>query len=100
MPSVDPVRYWRTMSRRNWTAAFRVLLTRAWPWHTPSDQLSARERFESIRAERPVEFFVVTNLRDFAGQKDLHDFLWSEFPVLTQTDHYVIFDLRSSMEGE
>ena len=47
-----------------------------------------------------MEFFVVTNMRDLAQQKDLNDFLWNTFPLLTQTEHYAIFDLRGTEVGE
>jgi len=40
------------------------------------------------------DFFIITAFEEFEKQKDLKDFLTTNFPVLAKNDDYLIFDLR------
>ena len=40
------------------------------------------------------DFFIITDFDDWERQKNLRDFLSSNFPVLARTDDYLIFDTR------
>ncbi len=42
-----------------------------------------------------LEYFIVTDLQDYRKQPDLVEFLTGNFPILVQTDEYLIFDLRN-----
>jgi hypothetical protein len=44
------------------------------------------------------DYFIITNFEEFKKQKDLADFLNSNFPVLAKSDDYLIFDLRKMSE--
>ena len=45
-------------------------------------------------------FFIITAFNELEKQKDLKDFLNLNFPVLAQSDDYLIFDLRKMSEHE
>lgn len=56
-----------------------------------------KERFEAIYAPENPEFFIVQGERGFLEwerQKDLEKFLTSSFPLLAESDDFLIFDLR------
>lgn len=60
---------------------------------------SKEEHFENILALYPsTEYFIVTDLEDFAEQEDLNEFLTSNFPLLVQNDDYLIFDLTKKID--
>jgi len=44
------------------------------------------------------DYFIVTAFNEFNKQKDLKDFLNANFPLLTQNDEYLIYDLRKMSE--
>jgi hypothetical protein len=44
------------------------------------------------------DYFIVTAFEEFNKQTDLKDFLNANFPVLTQGDEYLIYDLRKMSE--
>jgi hypothetical protein len=43
---------------------------------------------------RGMEFFVVTDLEEFAAQTELKEFLTANYPVFAEGPTYIIFDLR------
>jgi hypothetical protein len=45
------------------------------------------------------DFFIVKDFEEFQAQTDLKEFLESNFPLIAQSDDYLIFDLRS-MSGK
>ncbi len=45
------------------------------------------------------DFFIVTEFNEFEAQRDLKIFLNTTFPVIAQSEDYIIFDLRK-MSGE
>jgi 4-amino-4-deoxy-L-arabinose transferase-like glycosyltransferase len=73
-------------------------------WPTQGDMRAERlvgvssqtvaERFHSFMAREPFEFFVVTDFSQLAEQSDLHEFLRDGFPILVESESYLIFDLR------
>ena len=74
-------------------------------WPTTGDQnlraLAGKAKpFEDIFNERVVgmQFFVVTNFKQFENQPELKEKLFSTYPVLEQTDDYIIFDLQHTLE--
>ncbi|UCC32585.1 MAG: hypothetical protein JSU86_09930, partial [Phycisphaerales bacterium] len=56
--------------------------------------LSANERFEQIRQRTSPDYFIVTDGQQFDKQRDLRKLLFTQFPILAQTEGYLIFDLR------
>ena len=44
------------------------------------------------------DFFIVTDFNEFEAQKDLKDFLNTNFPVIAQSKDYLIYDLRMMSE--
>lgn len=57
-------------------------------------RLSASERFEQIRQRTSPDYFIVTDGQQFDKQHDLRKLLLTRFPILVQTERYLIFDLR------
>jgi hypothetical protein len=53
---------------------------------------------DSMRLKHSPDYFIVTNLKELDLQKDLKALLFERFPILTQTDDYLIFDLRKKDE--
>ena len=70
----------------------------AWP---PSDQLKYRDirggkdDLETMFAERTAKksFFLIADLDDFARQPELKQRLYASYPVYSEGDGYLIFDL-------
>ncbi|MGD2110556.1 MAG: glycosyltransferase family 39 protein [Phycisphaerae bacterium] len=85
-----PLQYYGEIAGVNWPdrTELRARRLRGRP------QLTARQRLDRISTNHPIEFFIVTNLRDFARQRDLNEFLHGEFPLLVQDQNFLIFDLR------
>ena len=50
------------------------------------------ERFAQLT--RGMDFFLVTDLEEFAAQKELNGYLNANFPILFQSPTYSVFDLR------
>ncbi|MBN1274293.1 MAG: glycosyltransferase family 39 protein [Candidatus Aminicenantes bacterium] len=77
---------------------------RGWIWPTHWDIQEKRLRgetipsveqhFKSIHGRFDNDFFIVTFLEEFEKQKDLQQFLFSNFPLFKKTKDYLIFDLR------
>jgi hypothetical protein len=73
-----------------------------WPNTSPRERqiagdeprLSAEQRLEMIQQTSSPEYFIVTDFEELERQPDLRDLLERNFPTLTRTDRYVIFDLR------
>jgi len=59
---------------------------------TPSPNADAR--FNAWFAQRSPQYFIVLDMQEFDQQPDLQAFLTEHYPVLAQTDDYLIFDLR------
>jgi hypothetical protein len=76
------------------------------PWPRRSDmeirrslgrEVPGAERcLEDLRRELDAEYFVVTDLRELQEQPELRGLLDSRFPVLAESPHHRIYDLRSS----
>ncbi len=47
-----------------------------------------------------LEYFIITYIEDYRKQPDLVEFLAGNFPVLVQTDDYLIFDLRNRVDPD
>ncbi len=58
--------------------------------------VDAEERFRSWFAKDSPEYFIVEDLREFEQQPDLKRFLTDRFPIVAQTDDYVVFKLKAS----
>jgi 4-amino-4-deoxy-L-arabinose transferase-like glycosyltransferase len=77
----------------------------AWP---PSDQLNYRDvrggkyDLDTMFAERTKgkDFFLVSDLVDFERQPDLKRRLYENYPVFSEGDGYVIFDLAHPYGGQ
>jgi hypothetical protein len=74
------------------------------PWPLASDiewerlaglpVFTAEERFTEIFIKYSPEFFIVEDLNEYEQQPDLKQFL-SHFPILSQNNDFMIFDLRN-----
>lgn len=53
------------------------------------------ERFATLEREYAPEFFVATWMDEFRRQQDLVAFLRARFPVLEESEDYIVFDLRA-----
>ena len=40
------------------------------------------------------DYFIVTDMSEYYGQRELHELLLSRYPMIAETERYVIFDLR------
>ncbi len=58
------------------------------------------ELFYDSYWDHSPEYFIVTYLADFERQADIREFLLREFPILAETDDYIIFDLRQTDMAE
>lgn len=55
--------------------------------------VTVADRFEALRTAVQPDYFIVTDFAEFAAQPELKQFLTSQYPVMTQTDEYIIFAL-------
>ena len=60
----------------------------------------AEERFHADYASRSPEYFIVIYMEGYKKQKDLREFLTQTFPMVAQTEDYLIFDLRKTIDSE
>jgi hypothetical protein len=58
-------------------------------------QLTVEERLQQLMAQRDYRYFVVTSMREFALHADLVQYLDYRYPVLAQTDDYIIYSLEA-----
>jgi len=76
-------------------------LGRFWPrWEDvpavwTADIVSVEKLFHNMCQDWQPTYFVVTDMAQLDGQPALKEFLFSKYPVVAQTDTYLIFDLRS-----
>jgi len=70
-------------------------------WPTTGDQglreLAGKARpFEEIFDERIVgkQYFLITNFNQFESQPELMDKLFNTYPIVEQSENYIIFDLQ------
>ena len=76
-----------------------------WPWIGDLDHLQARgagqlgvaERFDELSQAIGAEYFIVTDMDAWNVQPELEAFLRSRYPVVAETDDYLVFDLRSGV---
>ena len=116
MKAVDyrPVQaYWEGISRLLGQGASVIALTNDygsslayWGWQNaaawpPSDQLKYRDirggkgDLETMFVERTAKksFFLIADLDDFARQPEIKQRLYASYPVYSEGDGYLIFDL-------
>jgi len=53
--------------------------------------------FDNMRQDWQPTYFVITDLADLVRQPALKEFLFATYPIVAQTDTYLIFDLRESL---
>lgn len=58
-------------------------------------EFTAEERLELLITQFSPEYFIVTDFKEFESQQDLNQYLMRTFPIISQTNDYVIFDLRT-----
>lgn len=87
-----PLEYCGELSGLNWpnSSDFRQYQLEGRP------ELNARQRFDGYCQSRSPEYFIVTDLAEYGKQTDLKTLLTANYPVLVETDDYLIFDLRGS----
>lgn len=64
------------------------------PLQSRKPDLRGEELFYDSCWDKSPEYFVVTDMADFQEQADIKEFLLREFPILPETEDYMIFDLR------
>lgn len=57
-------------------------------------RIAVEERFKALEVALNPEFFVVADRDEFAAQADLQQFVVTHFPVVAETDEYMIFSLK------
>jgi hypothetical protein len=85
-----PLEYYGELSGSPWPVAADL----EWDELAGVQAPSAEERFNNRFLKDAPEYFIVTNLQEFEAQPDLEHLLSANFPVLLQTDDYLIYDLR------
>lgn len=90
------LKYHGELAGQQWPTTFRLYGYRL----AGLPQLTAEERFNEHYLEYSPEYFIVTAFRDFEEQADLKSFLTSKFPIAAQSDDYLIFDLRETLDPE
>ena len=65
-------------------------------WERLTDSVSphAQARFDTWFAQRSPQYFIILDMQEFNQQPDLQAFLTEHYPMLAQTDDYLIFDMR------
>ena len=63
------------------------------------EELNIPRRFGGLMKKWSPEYFIVADLEDFEGQKELKDFLTSRFGVFAESDKYLIFDLTKEIDS-
>ena len=56
--------------------------------------LPAEERYHSMYEKHQPEYFIITNFYEYDKQPDLQKWLTSGYPILKETEEYLIFDMR------
>ena len=56
--------------------------------------LSAVERLNQYLQEASPEYFIVTDMTEYEAQTDLRTLLSTRYPILEQSEDFIIFDLR------
>jgi hypothetical protein len=74
------------------------------PWPLTSDleweklagkpALSAQERFDNGFVKASPDYFIVEDMTEFQAQPDLKEFLIAKYPILVQSDDYIVFALN------
>jgi len=74
-------------------------------WPTTGEQnrreLAGKEtEFKEMFAKRTAgkQYFVITLFNQFDGQPDLKNYLYKNYPIYSQTNEYIIFDLQHPLE--
>jgi hypothetical protein len=89
-----PLKYYGELCGLNWPASgdFRSDKLRGLP------ELDAEERFNTKYLTHSPEYFIVTQFQEFEKQPDLRNFLTSKFPIIAQSDDYLIFNLTERLD--
>jgi hypothetical protein len=75
-----------------------------WPWPTQGDinadklvgkvELSVEARFKMLKSIHEARYFIVTDFNEFTEQKELREFLMTNYPIILQKNNYMIFDIH------
>jgi hypothetical protein len=57
------------------------------------ENISMQRRFQEVREQYSLKYFVVSDMEEFNRQPELKKMLYDNFPVLKETKNYVIFSL-------
>ena len=89
-----PLEYHGWLAGKNWPYAGQM-------WGIPlQSDLQAEERFARGYAASSPEYFIITNFEQFEQQSDLTKFLTENFPLVVQTENYLVFDLGSPVSTQ
>lgn len=86
-----PLEYYGELSGRHWPSSAHLRTEQ----QVGRKTLSLEERFKLYFSKSSPEYFIITDLKSFEEQKELHEFLDKSFKILAKTDNYFIYDLRS-----
>ena len=99
----EPLMYQGWLGGKKWPGswAFRlekfgyIRMTDFQELNRQANMQAVKRRFEEdFKSDKP-EYFIVTDFKEFEQQPDLKAFLTTNFDKLAETNHYIIFDLRS-----
>ena len=97
-----PLVYHGQISGLNWPSSADFRATELSGGHPERGEELFKKRFE---LQKGSEFFIITlytnnDLREFEAQQDLIQFLKKNFPVYTQSQSLLIFDLRKKLTAK
>lgn len=89
-----PLMYYGELAGRVWP---HKSTTKAYdPTWQVKGWISPEERLSAFSSEYLPEYFIITDLDEYKKQAELRQLLTQKFPILAQTDDYLIFDLREA----
>ena len=59
-------------------------------------EISPEERFSVMTSDYSPEYFIVADMENFEEQEDTKDLLTRRFPIIAQSDNFIVFDLRET----
>jgi len=89
-PTAKPVQYYGEFSGKYYPNPDNLKVMR----YQGMKPVTTRERLRGMVEEYSAEYFIAADLGFFRKQPDLRELLTEEFPVVAQSEDFVVFDLR------
>ncbi len=90
--SAAPLRYYGEVSGPAWPAVSEVRLASLYG----AASLTSRQRLDRMILTYSPQYFVITDFAELERQPELRELLVQTYHVLSSTDSYIVFDLRSA----